>query len=42
MQAYPTECKRWKKISGIEEMIEEEDSSVKENIKAEKVITQNI
>ena len=40
MQAYPTNYERWKR--GVEDTIEETDSSVKENVKSNKLLTQNI
>ena len=37
MPASTTECKRWKIISGIEDMIVEINSLVKENVKSKKI-----
>ena len=34
MQASTTKYKRWKRNSGVEDMVEEMDTSVKENIKS--------
>lgn len=34
VQASPTDYKRWKKIIGVEDMIEEIDKLVKENIQS--------
>jgi hypothetical protein len=43
MQASLTEYKRWKrKISGAEDTIENMDTTIKENAKSKKILTQNI
>jgi predicted nucleic acid-binding Zn-ribbon protein len=43
MQASQTEYKKWKrKISGAEDSIENMDTTIKENEKCKKILTQNI
>ena len=42
MQSSPTEWKKWKTISDVEDIIEETDISVKENVQCKKILTQNI
>jgi hypothetical protein len=42
MQASATEYKRWKRISGAEDSIGNMDTTIKENAKCKKILTQNI
>ena len=42
MQASPTEYKREEKISGAEDTIENIDTTVKQNSKYKRLLTQNI
>jgi hypothetical protein len=42
MQVSATEYKRWKRISGAEDSIENIGTTIKENTKPKKILTQNI
>jgi hypothetical protein len=42
MQASPTESMRKKRVSGAEDTIKNIDTTIKENVKCKKILTQNI